>query len=167
MQTTITPRSPIWTANQDAISWLLWDGGNPREMTDCIPGPVDLKQLAGNMEDTSAGSTDLSEPDLILWLEFQRLRKQWRAECGITSSMTKIIMAPSYQRIIGMGRPAVPLIMRQLESEGDRPTFWSWALQSITGEKPFRHEDRGKVKAPARAWLAWWRDNRDAWELAA
>ena len=38
------------------------------------------------------------------WFRFQELISQWRRERGATSSITKMAMCPSYQRIIAMGK---------------------------------------------------------------
>src|SRR5205823_2029616 len=67
---------------------------------------------------------------------FQQLVSRWRKERGATSSITRMAMCQSYQRIIGMGEKIIPLILRQLESEGDDPDHWFWALQALTRENP-------------------------------
>ncbi|HEY4330050.1 MAG TPA: hypothetical protein VGN88_09975 [Phycisphaerae bacterium] len=84
--------------------------------------------------------------------EFSRLVQQWRRERGPGSSMTKIIMHPAYQRIIGMGPAALPLIIDDLRCS---PDFWHWALHSITGEQPVPKEHAGNVKAIAEDWINW------------
>lgn len=86
---------------------------------------------------------------------FQQLASQWRSERGATSSITQMAMCPSYQRIIGMGEKAIPLILRQLENEGDDPDHWFWALQAITREDPVPKEARGNMREMARTWLDW------------
>jgi hypothetical protein len=86
---------------------------------------------------------------------FQQLSSQWREERGATSSITRMAVCPSYQRIIGMGAKAIPLILRQLENEVDDPDHWFWALQSITGENPVSNDARGNMREMARAWLDW------------
>jgi hypothetical protein len=45
---------------------------------------------------------------------FLQLAEQWRQETGMLSVVSKIVMYPAYQRIIGMGQPVVPLILREL-----------------------------------------------------
>jgi hypothetical protein len=86
---------------------------------------------------------------------FQQLVSQWRKERGATSSITRMAMCLSYQRIIGMGEKAIPLILRQLEDEGDDPDHWFWALQALTRENPVPEDARGDMKEMARAWLDW------------
>jgi len=87
--------------------------------------------------------------------KFSALVAQWRKERGIASSTTKIVTCPSYQKIIGMGEKAVPLILRQLRAEGDDPDHWFWALEMITGEDPIPVEAYGDTTKMAEAWLLW------------
>ncbi len=95
-------------------------------------------------------------------LLFEMLVIQWNQERGITSSITEMAMCPSYQRIIAMGEGrAVPLILRQLEKEGDDPDHWFWALRFLTGENPVPSEFRGNMKIMAKTWLEWARDRYD------
>lgn len=84
--------------------------------------------------------------------EFSRLSAQWKADTEFQSSITRIAMHPAYQRIIGMGRPALRLILRDLEAT---QAPWFWALQAITGADPVRREDRGYIDRMVRAWVRW------------
>jgi hypothetical protein len=88
---------------------------------------------------------------------FQQLVEQWRAERGATSSFTDMVLCSAYQKIIGMGERAIPLIIRQLELEADDPDHWGWALYAITGEDPVPPEAAGDTVQIAQAWLAWGR----------
>jgi len=94
--------------------------------------------------------------------DFQRLIKEWHKERGVTSSTTKIAMCPSYQRIIAKGPEVVPVILRQLEKEGDEPDHWFWALTVLTDADPVPDEARGDIVKMSRAWLDWGRQ-RYAW----
>jgi len=87
--------------------------------------------------------------------EFNRLVNEWRSERGATSSSTAIAMHPAYQRIIGMGKPVLPLILRELSKELDH---WFWALKAISGEDPVPIEHLGKMKMMAADWLQWGRE---------
>jgi hypothetical protein len=91
-------------------------------------------------------------------VRFKELLSRWHNERGITSSLTKIVLCQSYQEIIGMGPDAILLILRQLKIEGDKPDYWFWALQSLTGENPVPQENIGDFRAMAYAWLRWGRD---------
>ena len=66
----------------------------------------------------------------------------------------KRIALPEYQRIIGLGRPAGPLLLRELERE---PDFRFRALEAITGENPGPESATGDWQAIADAWVEWGR----------
>jgi len=87
--------------------------------------------------------------------EFQALRDQWRAETRFVSSWTARVLHPAYQRIIGMGKDVLPLLLAELN---ERPSHWSAALEAITRENPVPEEDRGNIPLVAEAWLAWGRN---------
>ncbi len=87
--------------------------------------------------------------------EFHRLREKWKAETAHLSSVTKIVMHPSYQRIIGMGQDVIPLILAELEKE---PDLWFWALTAITGDNPISPEQRGQIRGITESWLRWGRE---------
>ena len=71
---------------------------------------------------------------------FRELAETWRRETSFLSFGQQRALHPAYQRIIGMGPPALPLIFRELER---RPSHWFWALRAITGEDPVRPEGAG------------------------
>lgn len=95
-----------------------------------------------------------TEPKDDLEETFHSLAKQWRKESSHLSSVTKIVMHPCYQSIIGLGRDVVPILLRQLQQE---PDFWFWALSSITRENPISSEDEGNIRRMSNAWLEWGR----------
>ena len=98
----------------------------------------------------SVGTTTDIEAD------FQRLATEWKQETAHLSSSVTIAEHRAYQEIIGMGKDAIPFILRDLE---ESPSQWFWALRSIAGESPVRPEDRGDVDAMTSAWLDWGRRN--------
>ncbi len=71
-------------------------------------------------------------------------------------------MQPAYQRIIGMGGEAVPLLIAQLKSEGDDPDQWFWALKAITEADPVSPDDQGDMVKMAQAWIRWAEQANDA-----
>lgn len=87
--------------------------------------------------------------------EFNELARQWKAERRATSFSSAMAMQPAYQRIIGLGRRALPLILRELEKELDH---WFWALKAISGEDPVPPQSRGKMREMRNAWLKWGRE---------
>ncbi|MDF5726997.1 MAG: hypothetical protein PUP92_02925 [Rhizonema sp. PD38] len=91
---------------------------------------------------------------------FLELVEQWRRETGMLSVTSKVSIHPAYQRIIGIGQPVVPLIMRELERE---PDHWFWALSAITGANPVKPEQRGRLSQKAQAWIEWGKANGYRW----
>ncbi len=87
--------------------------------------------------------------------KFDCLAAAWRENRGPTSSLTEMAMRPEYQRIIGMGHEAVPLLLEELQKA---PDHWFWALVAITGEDPVPPEHKGKLSEMTKAWLQWGRD---------
>lgn len=85
---------------------------------------------------------------------FIDLAEKWKRETQLHSSMLEIAMHPAYQRIIGMGPFAIPLILNDL---GKEINHWFWALRAITGENPVPQEHQGKIEDMASDWLKWGR----------
>jgi hypothetical protein len=81
---------------------------------------------------------------------FSALADEWRRETAPLSSVTSLVLHPAYQRIIGMGRAALPLILAELSRQ---PDHWFWALRAITGENPVTEEDAGDLRRMRDAWL--------------
>lgn len=86
---------------------------------------------------------------------FNALASQWKIERSVSSSATKAVLCPSYQRIIALGPDAIALILGRLREEGDEPDFWFWALENMSGENPVSEDDIGDFRAMAQAWLRW------------
>jgi hypothetical protein len=84
--------------------------------------------------------------------QFRSLARHWQRESAHLSSVTKMAMLPSYQRIIGLGPGALPLILERLERE---PNHWFWALEAIAGTNPVSPEHAGRVRDMAQDWLRW------------
>lgn len=97
----------------------------------------------------------ITDSRVAAWVKFQGLRRQWVEERGAKASVLEMAMLPSYQNIIGMGEEAVPLILAQLQSEGEKPDHWFWALGAITRDNPVSPQYRGRVREMAKAWLEW------------
>jgi hypothetical protein len=90
----------------------------------------------------------------VLAARFDALAAEWREATAFLSSTSAMVAHPAYQAIIGLGWPAVPLLLRDLERE---PVHWFEALRAITGEDPVAREQWGNIPAMATAWLAWGR----------
>ncbi|WP_143547132.1 hypothetical protein [Rhodococcus sp. 05-2255-1e] len=83
--------------------------------------------------------------------EFNAYRDEWRRQSEYMSSVTEMILLPAYQRIIGLGKPAVPLIVDELREGVDH---WFWALSAITGTD---HAAGATTMSEAAArWIAWY-----------
>jgi hypothetical protein len=94
--------------------------------------------------------------DSRLEQEFARLAQAWKQDTRYLSSTSEIATHPAYQRIIGLGRDVVPLILADLRQE---PHLWFWALRAITGEAPVPAANKGKVGQIAEAWIQWGKQN--------
>lgn len=98
----------------------------------------------------------------VVWTRrhlFDQLTLEWREGTMLTSSLTDIVAHPSYQRIIGMGREALPYILDELRRG---PDHWHWALVAITGENPVPPEANGDLERTRQAWLSWATSKVDA-----
>jgi hypothetical protein len=88
--------------------------------------------------------------------KFRALAEQWYIETMPLSSYFEKILHPAYQKILTLGKAAVPFILRELE---DEPNDWFWALRMITDADPVTAEQAGDMEAMAQAWLRWGRGN--------
>lgn len=84
---------------------------------------------------------------------FEELADRWETETAFESVVSRKAMHPAYQRIIGMGDQAVPLILKRLQR---MPRQWFWALTAITGEDPALGETT--LDGASAAWLTWGRE---------
>ena len=84
-------------------------------------------------------------------IKFGRLAEEWERATIFLSSLTKIVLHPAYQRIIGMGPAAIPLILREMKK---KPGHWLWALDALTnGESPASGSQN--LMEATEAWLRW------------
>lgn len=63
--------------------------------------------------------------------EFDLLVNKWKEETFFYSSLTKQFSHPAYTRIIAMGKPALPLVLKELQNSNDN---WFYALKFMAGE---------------------------------
>ena len=87
---------------------------------------------------------------------FRELADQWEIETVLLSNSNQAAEHPAHQEIISMGEPAVPLILKRMQSQGGH---WFHALREITNANPVKPEDRGNVGAMQAAWLEWGEDH--------
>lgn len=83
--------------------------------------------------------------------KFRRLADQWQGDTAAISSLEKIVTHSAYQRIVGMGSAAIPLILREMKRG---PNHWFWALDAITeGESPA--QGSRTLAEATEAWIQW------------
>lgn len=92
--------------------------------------------------------------------DFERLSDEWERDRPRGVDITEMVMHPVYQRIIGMGPRAIPLLLARLEKN---PGHWFWALHAITQAEPVPPESFGNLKGMAAAWLAWGKSHGYRW----
>src|SRR5262249_45788135 len=83
---------------------------------------------------------------------FEPLAAEWKEQSRYLSNTAQMALLRPYQRIIGMGLPAVPLILEELRRER---RAWFWALEAITEANPVAPAAAGNVRQMAQAWLDW------------
>ena len=82
--------------------------------------------------------------------EFQTLADQWKKDTLGISSVSDMVMHPAYQRIMALGKAALPFILQDLQQSGGH---WFHALNYIVGEDVAAGTN---TVADARAaWLEW------------
>lgn len=86
--------------------------------------------------------------------EFDTLADEWLGDTRYESRVQSMILHPSYQRIIGMGDRALPLILKRMARE---PGHWFPALHALTTDRPVPPSDDGDLNAMTRGWLQWGR----------
>ena len=99
------------------------------------------------------------EPDELERI-FNHLVQWLLTDTRSESSTLRIALHPAYQQIIGLGQPAVPLLLREVERHSGR---WFWALKAITRQDPVQPNDRGKTRKMINAWLSWGKQQGYQW----
>lgn len=145
-------------------------GATPARIADfVIPLDDELRQFVNrrrletaNLARAVVGSLAASD---TFEAEFRRLAGKWRRERPRELDAHFQAMHPAYQRIVGMGAPALPLLLAELERDlrSGRVLHWFPALDAIAGIDPVPEADRGDVRAMARAWLTWGREQGHQW----
>jgi hypothetical protein len=97
------------------------------------------------------------------YARFESLIGQWHMERGATSLLSEMVHCPAYEKIMALGPKAIELILARLESEGDDPDHWFWALQVLSGDNPVSEEDEGNLRKMAITWLRWGAEKGYVW----
>jgi hypothetical protein len=88
--------------------------------------------------------------------QFNKLAADWKKQTAIYSNTLHIIRNDNYLDIIGMGKDALPLILRDLEKA---PEHWFVALKAIAKENPVPKEAYGNIDQMRFYWLQWGKNN--------
>lgn len=91
---------------------------------------------------------------------FTKLAAEWKKNRRPAASIVKMADHPAYKEIVSLGKPAVPLLLAELERE---PDHWFLALHSLTGASPVPEESRGRLNEMAAAWIRWGKENGFSW----
>jgi hypothetical protein len=91
--------------------------------------------------------------------EFEQLYAAWHKECGTiqySSNVHDYIVLPSYRRMVGLGRPALPFLQRKMSEDADGDFMLAYAVVEICGwdqldfksgsEQEFRDQVLQKLK---------------------
>jgi hypothetical protein len=115
------------------------------------PGVL-LEAWIGFWQSIASGSADET-----LEQKFRRVADQWKAAVGSISNLDDIRGAAGYAELVALGRPVIPLILNELDSD---PFYWFEVLAEITGVDPTPADQAGDVDAMTAAWKAWSRKKR-------
>ncbi len=103
-----------------------------------------------NHSEAAAELENVVSPKHPLKGEFNSLVDQWKRETFYQSSLTRQFNHPAYVRIMAMGEPAIPLVLREMQRTQDN---WFYALKFMAGKDVAAGiEDFEEAKA---AWLEW------------
>ena len=98
---------------------------------------------------------------------FNELAREWHKGTDLHSNDYFIANHPAYMQIIEMGEAALPLIFREMETNGGH---WFWALRVITGANPEPVPEKLSagwvaldIRAIRKAWLDWGREQGYQW----
>ena len=100
-------------------------------------------------------SVERAAPTLATRERFRELASEWKHASRYMSNSAQMAMLKPYQRIIGMGWAAVPLILEELAREPDQ---WFWALEAISDENPVPADAAGYVRRSTEVWIDWGRE---------
>lgn len=133
--------NPFATAHLVATSWRQanWSGALRQDREYMQPGVA-----------RSGPADPTRRTDAQVRARFDELRDQWIVATAGAASAVERFRHPAYQQIIGLGQPAVALLVDELRS---RPDHWFWALSCITGLDAA--EGSTTIGDAAERWIAW------------
>jgi hypothetical protein len=89
-------------------------------------------------------------------LQFNKFANDWKKQTAIYSNTLHITRNDNYLDIIGMGKEALPFILKDLEKS---PDHWFVALKAIAKENPVPKEAYGNIEQMRHYWLQWGKTN--------
>jgi GAF domain-containing protein len=85
---------------------------------------------------------------------FLKLASVWEEETAALD-LFKRVVHPTYQKIIGLGYPVVPVLLKDLARNRNNPNHWFWALEAIVDENPVKPKHRGYMPKMVDDWVDW------------
>ncbi len=130
---------------------------NEEETTDLLRRITEGRQIVVDgihalIEGAETRQPAKADADIREW--FASLAEQWRRETGPYSSISRKVKHPAYQKIIAMGEPAIPLILREMR---ERPGHWFTALRAIVRTPP--PNEGADIGRATGAWLEWGKEH--------
>jgi hypothetical protein len=109
-----------------------------------LPG-LGIRHWIRESRNAEAGPLDLA-------LEFQELAAKWHEDTEDLAASARVVAHPAYLRIISLGRPILPQLLRDLHDNGG---LWFPALEAITGVALGTVEERKSYRDLRQLWLDW------------
>jgi hypothetical protein len=118
-----------------------------------------LLRLGITIGATATGGTSQATPraDPEVEQTFRTLADEWLGETSHLSNPVDKFMHPALVQIIGLGKDAVPFILKEVKKMSGH---WFYALEHINRTNPVPPEDQWNVEKTAAAWLEWGRKER-------
>jgi hypothetical protein len=111
-----------------------------------------VKRASVVTQDIPAAHPRTAEETSRIAPRFDQLADEWQRATRMLSSTQDKVHHSAYQRIMAMGKPALPLILRALRDQGG---YWFWALAAIADEDVAR--GMTSYREARDAWLEWGR----------
>jgi hypothetical protein len=102
------------------------------------------------------------EAAMELRAEFDALADEWerhRQKIWYSSNIRDYLDHPAVRKLVGLGRPAIPLIIERYKKD---QLPWGFVLQEITGVKIIEDPNRFNPDEVKRRWVEWWEETRRA-----
>ena len=146
---TILPQAQLAALASRGNAYLKQTQAEVIDSTKWSMCPDDLIEANLLIAEVQTSKTAVAK-DAALESEFNALAEQWYRDTRTMSFIRQKAVHPAYQKIIGMGKPALPFIFKELLNyKGD----WIWALNAIAGEDPATGITN--FRKAVDAWMNW------------